>query len=291
MRTSIIESATGPYNEEFQKLATSFEEADAILVGAGAGMSTSAGLDYAGERLQKYFGDFVEKYGMTDMYSGCFADFESLEERWCYWTRWAWINRFENIPKDTHKKLLKLLEGKDYFVLTTNIDHTFQRSGYPKDKLYYTQGDFGLFQCSVPCHAETYDNYDELKAMMDNQDGMRVPTELIPRCPECGEEMDFNLYWDYRFVRDEGWHIAHDRYESWLEQHSQGKILYLELGVGYNSPGVIKIPFWNRVRENPDAVFASVNLNLPSYPSFIADRSIVIDRDIDEVITGLLDNQ
>lgn len=182
----IIEGTTGDFDSEINKLKEVFQNADAIIVGAGAGLSSSAGYDFGGERLQKYFVDFVEKYGMKDMYTGCFADFETNEERWAYWSRWAWINRYEPIPKDTHKKLLKLLEGKDYFVLTTNIDHTFQRAGFSKEHLCYTQGDFGLFQCSKPCHTDTYDNYATLQKMVREEKNMSVPTELIPHCPRCG---------------------------------------------------------------------------------------------------------
>ena len=284
----IIEGTTGDFDPEINKLKEVFQNADAIIVGAGAGLSSSAGYDFGGERLQKYFGDFVEKYGMKDMYTGCFADFETNEERWAYWSRWAWINRYEPIPKDTHKKLLKLLEEKDYFVLTTNIDHTFQRSEFPKERLCYTQGDFGLFQCSKPCHTDTYDNYATLQKMVREEKNMSVPTELIPHCPKCGREMDFNLFWDDTFVRDRGWHIAYKRYTDYIEQHKEGKILYLELGVGFNSPGVIKIPFWNMAAENPDAVFASINLTLPCYPKVLEHRSIVIQDDIDHVIENLL---
>lgn len=284
----IIQSTTGSYDNEIKKLNEAFQSADAVIVGAGAGLSTSAGYDFAGDRLQKYFADFVEKYGMSDMYSGCFADFESREERWAYWSRWAWINRYEPIPKDTHKKLLKLLDGKDYFVLTTNIDHTFQRSGFPKERLCYTQGDFGLFQCSAPCHTDTYDNKDILQKMRKQEENMCVPSKLIPYCPKCGAEMDFNLFWDDTFVRDEGWHIAHERYTQYLQKHQQGRVLFLELGVGFNSPGVIKIPFWNMAGENPDAVFASVNLTMPCYPGYLKDRSVVLQADIDRVITDLM---
>lgn len=287
IRNGIAFETTGSYEEELQKLHEAFETADAVIVGAGSGLSTSAGFDYSGERLQKYFGDFVEKYGMRDMYTGCFANFDSREERWAYWSRWAWIHRYEPLPKDTLEVLLELLSKKDYFVLTTNIDHTFQRAGYPKDHLCYTQGDFGLFQCSIPCHEETYDNYEILKAMREQEKDMKIPTDLIPHCPRCGAEMDFNLFWDDTFVRDRGWHIAHDRYEAWLEDHRKGKILYLELGVGFNSPGVIKIPFWQMAAENEDAVFASVNLQDPCYPAVLKERSIVISHDIDGVIRDL----
>lgn len=194
MIKNIVTGTTGNYENELKKLRLTFEKSDSVIIGAGSGLSASAGYDFAGERLKKHFGDFVHKYGMTDMYTGCFADFETNEERWAYWSRWAWINRYEEIPKDTHRKLLELLSGKDYFVLTTNIDHTFQRSGFPKERLCYTQGDFGLFQCSKPCHAATYDNYGTLKKMMAEEKDMHIPTELIPHCPKCGREMDFNLF-------------------------------------------------------------------------------------------------
>ncbi len=287
IRNGIVYEVTGEYMKEMEKLSKVIKEADAIIVGAGSGLSTSAGFDYSGERLKKYFGDFVEKYGMTDMYTGCFTSFESNEERWAYWSRWAWIHRYNPLPKNTLEVLRSLLEGKDYFVLTTNIDHIFQRAGFSKDHLCYTQGDFGLFQCSKPCHTDTYDNYEILKEMHEQEKDMKVPTELIPHCPKCGAEMDFNLFWDDTFVRDEGWHIAHDRYEDYLKSHRQGKVLYLELGVGFNSPGVIKIPFWQMAAQNTDAVLASVNLINPCYPEILKDRSIVISHDIDEVIKEL----
>ena len=287
MIKNIAAVTTGTYENELKKLRMAFEESDAVIIGAGSGLSTSAGYEFAGERLKKHFGDFVNKYGMADMYTGCFADFETNEERWAYWSRWAWINRYEEIPKDTHRKLLELLAGKDYFVLTTNIDHTFQRSGFPKEKLCYTQGDFGLFQCQKPCHPATYDNYETLKKMIAEARDMRIPAELIPHCPKCGREMDFNLFWDDTFVRDEGWHTAHDRYEEYLSYHETGRILYLELGVRFNSPGVIKFPFWNMAAKNPDAIYASINLTNPCYPALLEDRSIVISRDIDAVIRDL----
>lgn len=285
---NVVQTVTGSYENELAKLKNSFYTADAVIVGAGSGLSASAGLDFAGERLTSLFGDFVKKYGITDMYTGCFAPFESNEERWAYWARWAWYNRYLDIPKNTLQKLYTLLSGKDYFVLTTNIDHTFIRAGFPKERLCYTQGDFGLFQCSKPCHLETYDNYDILKQMIEQEKDMKIPAELIPHCPKCGREMDFNLFWDNTFVRDKGWHIAHDRYENYIAAHNKGHILYLELGVGYNSPGVIKYPFWQMAAENPDATFASVNLSLPSYPAFLQERSIVISADIDRVITDLM---
>lgn len=306
MRLQIFEGTTGEYASEAAKLKEAFLGADAVLVGAGAGLSTSAGLNYGGARLQRYFGDFVNKYGMPDMYHGCFAPFESREERWAYWSRWAWVNRYMEIPNDTLSKLKTLLEKKeDWFVLTTNIDHSFRRTGFPKELTCYTQGDLGLFQCSGPCHTGTYDACETVRSMVKaqgfvpNSDGyldvppdgqlkMIVPGQLIPHCPRCGAEMDFNLFWDDRFVRDFGWKIAHDRYLEWTDAHRTGKVLYLELGVGYNSPGVIKVPFWEMTAENPDAVFASVNLDTPSCLDGLQEHSIIISKDIGKVLDDLL---
>jgi NAD-dependent SIR2 family protein deacetylase len=298
-------SNTNSYQKSIQQLSDVLAQADAVLVGAGSGLSTAAGLDFAGERLQRYFGDFAAKYGMPDMYSGCFSNFESRAERWAYWSRWAWFNRFETIPKPTLQHLKALLTGKDHFVLTTNIDHTFIRAGFDKQKLCYTQGDFGLLQCSGPCHDKTYDDKDLLRQMIaaqgyvedaqghfhapeDHAVRMTVPEDLIPHCPVCGREMDFNLFWDDRFVRDKGWHIAHDRYEAWLSEHKTGKMLYLELGVGFNSPGVIKYPFWQMTADNPDAVFATIDLNQPCTWKSIMDRSIVIQGDLDQAVSDLM---
>lgn len=305
MRIEMIEGTTGNYEQEIEKLREKFYSADAVIVGAGSGLSTSAGLNYGGERLRKYFPDFIEEYGIDSMYSGGFAPFESKEEWWAYYARLSWVNRWMEIPRDTLQKLRLLLEkSRDYFVLTTNVDHTFQRSGFDKQKLCYTQGDFGLLQCRRPCHDDTYEAYDVVRAMVEAQgfvpnaqglpdvpeDGklkMAVPTELIPHCPRCGVMMDFNLFWDHRFVRDAGWHVAHHRYEAYLAQHTSGEVLYLELGVGYNSPGVIKYPFWVRTAENPDATFASVNLDSPGAPSIIWDRSIILAEDIDRVLVDI----
>lgn len=287
----VIQGVTGPYESELERLSNALEEADAVIIGAGAGMSTSAGLSFGGKRYTENFGDFIEKYGITDMYSGCFHEFESREERWAFRSRIAWLNRFSEIPKDTLQKLLHLVEDKDYFVLTTNVDHSFIKAGFPKEKQCYTQGDFGLFRCSVPCHAETYDNEEIIRAMHEQERDMKVPTELIPHCPKCGAEMDFNLFWDETFVRDRGWHIAHDRYERYVRLHEAGRVICFELGVGYNSPGVIKFPFRQMTARNPRATYVSVNLDTPSFPESLESRSIIISEDIDRVLTDLTERK
>ncbi|MDO4503420.1 MAG: Sir2 silent information regulator family NAD-dependent deacetylase [Coriobacteriia bacterium] len=269
------------------RLAAAISAADAVVVGAGAGLSTSAGFTYGGERFQRYFVDFAQKYGFSDMYAGGFYPYSSPEEHWAYWSRYIWCNRYEDAPKSTYEKLLRALAGKDFFVLTTNVDHCFQKAGFPKERLFYTQGDYGLWQCSVPCHDSTYGNYEAVKRMVEEQRNMCVPSDLVPRCPKCGEPMSMNLRADDTFVEDAGWHEAAHRYADYLRSHEQGSVLYLELGVGMNTPVIIKYPFWRRVLANPQATYACVNLGEAYAPPEIRCRSIVLNADIDDVLEEL----
>ena len=278
------------FDNEIARLREAIESADAIVVGAGAGLSTAAGLTYSGERFERLFPDFIAKYGIRDMYSGGFFPFPTPEERWAWWSRHIWCNRYEPAPKDTYGKLLRLLDGKDSFVITTNVDHQFQAAGFPKERLFYTQGDYGLWQCSEPCHDETYDNYETVKRMVEEQRDMRVPTGLVPRCPVCGKPMSMNLRADDTFVEDAGWHAAAERYREFLESHQEGKVLYLELGVGMNTPVIIKYPFWRYTAANPDATYACVNFGEAYAHEAIRDRSIIINADIDQVFDELLED-
>ena len=278
----------GDHDVELKRLREAVDTADAIVVGAGAGLSTAAGFTYAGERFERLFADFIERYGFTDMYTAGFYPFESLEEQWAFWSRHIWCNRYEPAPKDTYAKLLRLLAGKDFFVITTNVDHQFQKAGFPKSRLFYTQGDYGLWQCSEPCHQKTYDNYETVKAMVERQRDLRVPSDLVPRCPVCGKPMSMNLRADATFVEDEGWHAAAARYADYLRSHQTGRVLYLELGVGGNTPSIIKYPFWRYTYDNSQATFASINFGQLVTAAEIADRSILIDADIDQALDELL---
>ena len=278
----------GAEENELDRLKEAIGAAEAIVVGAGAGLSTSAGFTYAGERFESRFADFIAKYGFTDMYTAGFYPFPTLEERWAYWSRHIWCNRYEPAPCDTYGKLLKVLQDKDFFVITTNVDHQFQLAGFPKERLFYTQGDYGLWQCSEPCHNKTYDNYETVKRMVDEQRDMRVPSELVPYCPICGKPMSMNLRTDQTFVEDEGWEAASHRYHEYLAQHAQGKVLYLELGVGGNTPGIIKYPFWRFTAENPQATYACLNKGQTLAPGEIRPQSILIDDDINAVLSTLL---
>lgn len=229
-------ASTHGCSAQIERLKTALQECDAVVIGAGAGLSTSAGFEYTGERFEKYFSDFAGKYGIRDMYSGGFYPFPAREEFWAYWSRYIFINRYMDAPKPVYENLLKLVQGKDYFVITTNVDHCFQKAGFDKKRLFYTQGDYGLFQCSEPCCDETFDNEAAIREMMDRQRDMRIPSELIPACPHCGRPMTLNLRSDDSFVEDEGWHRAAERYENFLRTRAGQRILFLELGVGYNTP-------------------------------------------------------
>ncbi len=278
------------HEENVRRLRRALDEAEAVVIGAGAGLSTAAGFVYTGERFEKYFSDFAAKYRFRDMYSGGFYPFPSQEEFWAYWSRYIFINRYMDAPKPVYEELLKLVRDKDYFVITTNVDHCFQKAGFDKERLFYTQGDYGLFQCSGPCCQETFDNETVIRQMMEVQKDMRIPAELIPRCPHCGRPMTMNLRADDKFVEDEGWHTAAARYTEFLRTRQDGRrILFLELGVGYNTPVIIKYPFWKMTAANPEATYVCINYGEASTAKEIAERSIVINGDVGEIISALLD--
>ena len=296
--------STNACYDKISRLKHELELADAVIIGAGAGLSTSAGFTYSGERFEKYFGDFIGKYGFRDMYSGGFYPFDTLEEQWAYWSRYIYINRYMDAPKPVYRELYDLVKDKDYFVLTTNVDHCFQKAGFDKHRLFYTQGDYGLFQCSVPCHKETYDNAEIIRKMIDAQgyviaengeinlpEGivpkMEVPSELVPHCPKCGKPMSMNLRADDTFVEDEGWHQAAQRYSDFLCRHQNMRVLFLEAAVGFNTPTIVKYSFWRMAYEWEDAVYACLNYGEAFAPDEIKKKSICINGDIGAILNQL----
>ena len=281
--------STKSCSEQLERLQTALWDCDAVVIGAGAGLSTSAGFVYTGERFEKYFSDFAAKYGIKDMYSGGFYPFVTPEEHWAYWSRYIYINRYMDAPKPVYDDILKLVQNKDYFVITTNVDHCFQKAGFDKKRLFYTQGDYGLFQCSEPCCQETFDNESVIRQMIERQADMKVPTELLPVCPQCGKPLTMNLRSDDTFVEDEGWHRAAERYENFLRTRAGGKILFLELGVGYNTPIIIKYPFWQMTAKNPNATYVCINQGQAVYPQEIERQSVCINADIGQVLQSLSD--
>ena len=281
--------STKSCSEQLERLQTALRDCDAVVIGAGAGLSTSAGFVYTGERFEKYFSDFAAKYGIQDMYSGGFYPFVAPEEHWAYWSRYIYINRYMDAPKPVYDDILKLVQNKDYFVITTNVDHCFQKAGFDKKRLFYTQGDYGLFQCSEPCCQETFDNEAVIREMVKRQKDMKVPTELLPVCPHCGKPLTMNLRSDDKFVEDEGWHKAAERYENFLRTRAGGKILFLELGVGYNTPIIIKYPFWQMTAKNPNATYVCINQGQAVCPQEIERQSVCINADIGQVLQSLSD--
>ena len=281
--------STQSCSEPLERLKAALRDCDAVVIGAGSGLSTAAGFTYNGERFEKYFPDFAAKYGIKDMYSGGFYPFPTQEEFWAYWSRYIYINRYMDAPKPVYNDLLKLVQDKDYFVITTNVDHCFQKAGFDKKRLFYTQGDYGLFQCSEPCCQETFDNEAVIREMVKRQEDMKIPTELLPTCPHCGKPLTMNLRSDDTFVENKGWHRAAERYENFLRTRAGQKILFLELGVGYNTPVIIKYPFWQMTAENPNATYICINQGQAVCPQEIERQSDCINADIGQVLQSLSD--
>ena len=279
--------STKSCSKQIGQLKEVLSYADTIVIGAGAGLSASAGFVYTGERFNKYFSDFEAKYGFHDMYSGGFYPYSTPEEHWAYWSRYIYVNRYMDAPKPVYQELLELVKEKDYFVITTNVDHQFQKAGFDKKRLFYTQGDYGLFQCSVPCSIDTYENEDIIRRMMNEQKDMKIPTELIPKCPKCGKPLTMNLRSDDKFVEDGGLIKAAERYENFLRTRKNQKVLLLELGVGYNTPVIIKYPFWQMTAKNSKATYACINSGEAICPKEIEKQSICIDGDIGEILKNL----
>lgn len=286
----------GTKEGQLERLRNEISQCDAIVVGAGAGLSTSAGFVYSGERFAKWFSDFGTKFGFDDMYSGGFYPYDSQEEFWAYWARYIYVNRYLDAPKPVYEKLLNLVKDRDYFVITTNVDHCFQKAGFDKKRLFYTQGDYGLFQSN----GKTYDNEEWVMKAMEAQgfvkdpngvffipDGrkpmMGIPTDLIPT------GMAMNLRSDDSFVEDDGWHRASAAYSDFLRRHQNLRVLYLELGVGGNTPIIIKYPFWQMTRDNDKAIYACINYGQAFCPVEIKDRSLCINSDISEALDAILD--
>ena len=300
-----ISFGTGTKEENIARLRDEIDRSDAVVIGAGAGLSTSAGFTYSGERFRRYFGDFEDKYGFHDMYSGGFFVMQlEPETAWAFWARNIYINRYNDPPKPVYHKLLETIEEKDYFVITTNVDHQFQRAGFDKKRLFYTQGDYGLFQSVNGAIRKTFDNEEWVMEAMEAQgfvrdekgifcppEGgvlrMRIPTSLVPKCPEDGSDMTMNLRSDDSFVEDAGWHRASAAYAEFLEEHEDAHVLYLELGVGANTPVIIKYPFWQMTMANERAVYACINYGDAFCPAKIEARSICIDGDIGEVLAEI----
>lgn len=286
-RISTVRS-TESFSDNIKRLKNALNAADAVIIGAGAGLSASAGFDYSGERFERHFADFRAKYGITDMYAGGFYPYETLEEYWAWWSRHILINRYDCPVGKPYSDLLKLTENRDYFIITTNVDHQFQRAGFDKKRLFYTQGDYGLWQCSRACSDKTYGNEEAVRKMVAEQRNMKIPEALIPKCPVCGAPMTMNLRCDDLFVQDSGWYAAAERYNEFIRRHKEMRLLFLELGVGMNTPAIIKFPFWQMTAQNTEAVYACINNGEAACPIETENRSILINADIGDTLAAMV---
>lgn len=265
------------------KAKKAIDDADYIVIGAGAGLSAAAGIEYSGKRFTDNFKDFIDKYSMTDMYSSGFYPFKTSEEKWAYWARHIDINRFQVGKTGLYQKLLKLVENKDYFIITTNVEHQFWINGFEDERIFATQGDYGLFQCSEACHDELYYNEEQIKSMLENTVDCKIPSELVPKCPRCGAEMETNLRKDNLFVEDANWHDANGRYKNFLDNVGDAKVVFLELGVGYNTPVIIRYPFEQWTYDNENATLIRLNRDFPGAIKENESKTISFDEDMDEI--------
>lgn len=273
--------------ELIQAAKEQIRQADAVLIGAGSGLSTAAGLTYSGSRFEQYFAEYIDRYRMIDMYSAGFYPFQTQAEKWAYWSRHIYYNRYQPSAMDLYLELYNLVKDRCHFVLTTNVDHQFIKAGFSKEQLFATQGDYGLFQCKQACHKKLYDNETEVRAMINHQKDCKIPEFLIPRCPVCGGEMEVNLRCDQFFVEDESWYRAANRYQDFLDHYKHKKLLFLELGVGMNTPGIIKYPFWQMTHQWKQAKYICLNYGEAWAPADIKEKAICIDGDLKELLAEL----
>lgn len=278
-----------PYQEQIENAAKLLNDADYILIGAGAGLSSAAGLKYSGKRFTDNFSEFIEKYGVKDMYSACFYPYPNEEARWGYWSKHVSINRIQVDALPLYQQLFNLVKDKKYFVLTTNADHQFYKAGFQEEKIFATQGDYGLIQCMKGCHPKTYDNIKMIKQMDQARRDCLVPSYMVPRCPVCGGLMNMNLRCDQYFVEDEKWHEAEKNFGDFLDECYEKKVVLLELGVGFNTPTIIRFPFEKLIKENKNMKLIRLNFNEAVIPESLQKRAIGINEDLAKSINDIFE--
>lgn len=282
-----------PYEEQIMQAADMIQKADYVLMGAGAGLSTAAGAVYGGTWFEKNFKEFKEKYGngpyMQDMYSAGFHPYPDEESFWGYWSKQAILGGIDLDVTPLYKDILKLLKDKRTFCLSTNADGQFRKAGYKEEQIFCTQGDYFHIQCQKACHQRTYNAVKLFKQMDQARKNCQIPTYMVPKCPICGGPMTMNLRCDQYFVQDEAWYQAEKRFGDFLNEalKSQKKLLLLELGVGFNTPTIIRFPFEKLVKENKQVNLIRLNLNEAVIPESIEQQAVGINKDIKQTIKDL----
>jgi len=274
-------------SEDIEKANQLIVESDAILIGAGAGLSIAAGIAYSGTRFTNNFADYIERYKLTDMYSASFYPFHTLEEKWGYFSRHIKFNRFDAKIGKVYTDILNLVKDKNYFVITTNVDSQFFRAGFHSQRVFATQGDYGKFQCKIACHDELYDNEDVITQMVEKQADCHIPSSLVPYCPVCGGNMVSHLRIDANFIENADWKKTRERYVNFIQQSLGKQFVLLELGVGFNTPGIIRWPMEQIAMNYEKSALIRVNKEhvQPTYD--IQDKSLLIENDITEFIEKL----
>lgn len=277
-------------NNNIENIKKLIDEAEYVLIGGGAGLSSSAGIEYSGKRFEDTFKEFIEKYHFTDMYTSGFYDFKTQEEKWAYWAKHMYINDIGMKATNLYKEILELVKNKKYFVITTNVDDQFYKAGFDKDRIFATQGSYAYIQCSCACHDKIYNATDMVKEMVENIKDCKIPSELVPKCPVCGENMEVNLRKDAYFVQDDNWYRQDEKYGKFLDNTKDKKVLLLELGVGFNTPGIIRLPFEQMVYNNDKWNLVRINKDNTSTFLEIEDKIIKIKDDISAVFSQKIHN-
>ena len=274
-----------------EKARVTLAKAERVLIGAGAGLSTAAGLTYSGGRFRRYFSSFIERYGMTDMYSAGFYPFPTDADRWAYWAHHAWVNCLGVGATSLYRQIFTWVQSRDYFVITTNVDKQFEKAGFESTRLFETQGDYAHIQCAQGCHSKIYENETVFRAIEEDTEWgkrTRVMDEfLLPRCPVCGGRMGMHLRCDNTFIQTNAWYEAKARYDAFVAEMLEKPTVLLELGVGWNTPVWIRMPF-ERLSVALDIPLVRMNFG-ESYvdPSIL--KGVGVDGDIAQLLPRVLE--
>lgn len=275
------------YNLRIIKAKQMIENADFIIIGAGSGLSSAAGLEYSGESFETNFKDFIKKYNFTDLYSASFYDFKTQEEKWAFFAKMIEVNRYNKTPLKLYEELYKIVKDKNYFILSTNVDGQFYNSGFDENKIFEVQGDYGYLQCENACHNKLYDNKELVHKWIENTKDCKIPSELVMKCPVCGDNMDMNLRKDANFVQDENWYVQAERYKEFLKEAENKNVVLLEIGVGFNTPGIIRYPFEQMVKANDKIRLIRINKDYPMSMLDIRNKTVSFDENANKVIKDL----
>ena len=275
------------YNSRILKAKQAIKQADYIIIGAGSGLSTAAGLLYNGEKFEKDFKEFIEKYHFDNLYSASFYEFKTQEEKWAFFAKMIKLNRYNKNPLKLYQELYEIVKNKEYFVLSTNVDGQFYNSGFAKEKVFEVQGDYEYLQCENACHNKLYNNEKLVKKWIRNIKNCKIPSNLVMKCPVCGGNMDMNLRKDANFVQDENWHKASNNYNKFLDRIKNKNVVLLEIGVGFNTPGIIRFPFEQMTANNEQITLIRINKDYPLPMLEIKSKTISFDEDTNKIIEDL----